>query len=247
MASQTGKRPAARTTIAVQGARVHNLKNISRRDPARSPGRRDGPVGIGQVEPGVRHHLRRGTAALHGVAFELRQALRLSGGQARCGLRLRPVARDLDRAEDAHEQPAFDRRHDDRHRQLPEPALRHHWPAALPAHGRAHAEPIGEPDSRGLLSLPKGAEVELRAPVFRIYGEELDVVFTEVRKKGCRCMIIDGKRIDISDQVDVDESRVREMDAVVDRFVDRPDATRRRSRPASRPRCSSAMACCRSP
>jgi hypothetical protein len=33
-----------------------------------------------------------------------------------------------------------------------------------------------------VLSLPEGAQVELRAPVFRIYGEDLDVVFTEVRK-----------------------------------------------------------------
>ena len=43
-----------------------------------------------------------------------------------------------------------------------------------------------------ILSLPEGAEVELRAPVFKVYGEELDFVFTEVRKKGCRQLIVDG-------------------------------------------------------
>src|SRR5215471_6008779 len=42
-----------------------------------------------------------------------------------------------------------------------------------------------------ILSLPEGAEVELRAPVFKVYGEELDFVFTEARKKGCRRLIID--------------------------------------------------------
>jgi excinuclease ABC subunit A len=33
-----------------------------------------------------------------------------------------------------------------------------------------------------ILALPDGAEVELRAPVFKVYGEDLDFVFTELRK-----------------------------------------------------------------
>ena len=71
----------------------------------------------------------------------------------------------------------------------------------------------------GILSLPEGAEIELRAPVFQQYGEELDFVLTEVRKKGCRMLIIDGKPVDISAQVELDESKIKEMDAVVDRLV----------------------------
>jgi excinuclease ABC subunit A len=59
----------------------------------------------------------------------------------------------------------------------------------------------------------------LRAPVFQQYGEELDFVLTEVRKKGCRILIIDGRPVDISAEVELDESKVRDMDAVVDRFV----------------------------
>src|ERR1700757_2412640 len=47
-----------------------------------------------------------------------------------------------------------------------------------------------------ILSLPEGAEIEMRAPVFKIYGEELNFVLTEVRKKGCRLMVIDGKQVD---------------------------------------------------
>jgi excinuclease ABC subunit A len=70
-----------------------------------------------------------------------------------------------------------------------------------------------------ILSLPDGAEVELRAPVFRVYGEELDFVFTEVRKKGCRRMFLDGKPMDLSAEIDIDEAAVHDMDAVVDRFV----------------------------
>jgi excinuclease ABC subunit A len=70
-----------------------------------------------------------------------------------------------------------------------------------------------------ILALPEGTEIELRAPVFQQYGEELDFVLTEVRKKGCRVLIVDGKTVDISAEVDLDESRIRNMDAVVDRFV----------------------------
>jgi excinuclease ABC subunit A len=70
-----------------------------------------------------------------------------------------------------------------------------------------------------ILALPKGAEIELRAPVFQQYGEELDFVLTEVRKKGCRRLIVDGAPIDISAEVELDESQVKDMDAVVDRFV----------------------------
>src|SRR5438105_4700435 len=70
-----------------------------------------------------------------------------------------------------------------------------------------------------ILGLPQGAEIELRAPVFKQYGEELDFVLTEVRKKGCRLVIVDGKPVDISATVELDESKIRDMDAVVDRFV----------------------------
>ncbi len=70
-----------------------------------------------------------------------------------------------------------------------------------------------------ILSLPEGAEIELRAPVFKQYGEDLDFVLTEVRKKGCRRLIIDGRLVDISAEIELDETGIRDMDAVVDRFA----------------------------
>ena len=70
-----------------------------------------------------------------------------------------------------------------------------------------------------ILALPEGTQIELRAPVFQQYGEELDFVLTEVRKKGCRILMIDGKSVDISAEVELDESKVGDIDAVVDRFV----------------------------
>src|SRR4029450_11684117 len=91
----------------------------------------------------------------------------------------------------------------------------------------ATAPPSGEPTpSRSLsqileaiLSLPEGAEIELRAPVFKVYGEDLEYVSTEIRKKGCRRLIVDGKPVDLSEDISLDDSKVRDIDAIVDRFI----------------------------
>ena len=93
--------------------------------------------------------------------------------------------------------------------------------------GEAHCPYTGEPTPsrasgqmlEAILSLPEGAEIELRAPVFKQYGEELDFVLTEVRKKGCRWLIVDGKRVDISGEVDIDQGKVKRMEAIVDRLT----------------------------
>src|SRR5215469_4624147 len=85
--------------------------------------------------------------------------------------------------------------------------------------GEAHCPYTGKPaPSRSssqileaILSLPEGTEIELRAPVFKQYGEDLDFVLTEVRKKGCRTLIVDGKTVDISAEVDLDESKIRNI------------------------------------
>src|SRR5213596_3940070 len=54
-----------------------------------------------------------------------------------------------------------------------------------------------------ILSLPAGTTIELRAPVFPIYGEPLDVLFSEVRKMGCRRMLADGELIDLSERYEL--------------------------------------------
>jgi excinuclease ABC subunit A len=70
-----------------------------------------------------------------------------------------------------------------------------------------------------ILSLPEQAEVELRAPVFKVYGEDLEFVFTELRKKGVRRLFVDGRAIDLSEKTELEASDVQHMDAVVDRFI----------------------------
>ena len=85
-----------------------------------------------QVEPCLRHDLRRGAAALRRVALGLRAAVPADDGEARRRLDRRALAGDLDRPEDDLAQPALDRRHGHRDLRLPAPALRARRAAALP-------------------------------------------------------------------------------------------------------------------
>src|SRR3712207_4175434 len=58
-----------------------------------------------------------------------------------------------------------------------------------------------------LMTLPAGTVVELRAPAWKVYGEDYNFLFAEVRKKGYRKLLLDGKEIDISEDVeDLDET-----------------------------------------
>src|SRR5438045_4082759 len=90
--------------------------------------------------------------------------------------------------------------------------------------GDPHCPRTGEPTPsksasqilEAILSLPEGAGIELRAPVFKVYGEELEFVLTEVRKKGCRTVVVDGTPVDISEEVDLDADDVKDMVALVD-------------------------------
>lgn len=70
-----------------------------------------------------------------------------------------------------------------------------------------------------LMSLPSGTPVELRAPVFKVYGEDLNYLFTEIRKKGYRRMIVDGKPLDISEDQDLDAAKISELEVIVDKLV----------------------------
>ena len=76
-----------------------------------------------------------------------------------------------------------------------------------------------------VLKLPEGAEVELRAPIFQVYGEDPEFIFNEVRKLGCRYVDIDAAgassplRVDLAESVPDALPGDPKLSAVVDRFV----------------------------
>ncbi len=70
-----------------------------------------------------------------------------------------------------------------------------------------------------LLSLPPGTEVEVRAPVCRIYGEDYEYLFDQIRVNGYRRARIDGEPCDLGDNIELDEDEDHTVEAIIDSFV----------------------------
>ena len=215
---ETGKR-AARTTIAVQGARVHNLKNISVEIP------RDSLVVVTGLSGSGKSSLAFDTIYAEGQrrymeslsTFAKRFVAQVTKPDVDFVFGLSPVISIEQKTLANNPRSTVGTMTD----------IASYLNLLFATIGQAHCPRTGEPTPsrsssqilEAILSLPEGTEVELRAPVFKVYGEDLDFVFTEVRKKGCRRLIVDGKPIDLSEKTDLDESDVQHMDAVVDRFI----------------------------
>ncbi len=215
----TAPRTSARTTVAVQGARVHNLKNISLEIP------RDSLVVVTGLSGSGKSSLAFDTIYAEGQrrymeslsSFAKRFVAQVAKPDVDFVFGLSPVI--------SIEQKTIANNPRSTVGTMTDIASYLNLLFATIAEPRCPR--TGEPTPsrtpsqilEAILSLPEGAEIELRAPVFKVYGEELDFVFTEIRKKGCRRLIVDGKPVDISEKVELDESKIKNMDAVVDRFI----------------------------
>ncbi len=209
----------ARTTIAVQGARVHNLKNVSVEIP------RDSLIVVTGLSGSGKSSLAFDTIYAEGQrrymeslsSFAKRFIAQVAKPDVDFVFGLSPVISIEQKTVANNPRSTVGTMTD----------IASYLNLLFATVAEAHCPRTGEPAPgktsnqilEAILSLPEGAEIELRAPVFKVYGEDLDFVFTEIRKKGCRRLIIDGKPVDISEQIELDEERVRDMDAVVDRFV----------------------------
>src|SRR5256885_10471120 len=220
MKSRTVK--PARTTIAVQGARVHNLKNVSVEIP------RDRLIVITGLSGSGKSSLAFDTIYAEGQrrymeslsSYAKRFVAQIAKPDVDFVFGLSPVISIEQKTIANNPRSTVGTMTD----------IASYLNLLFATIGQPHCPRTGEPaPSRtssqileAILALPAGTEIELRAPVFKQYGEELDFVLTEVRKKGCRILIIDGKTVDISEQVDLDDSKIKNIDAVVDRFVVSP-------------------------
>src|SRR6266542_4060971 len=212
-------RAGARTTIAVQGARVHNLKNISLEIP------RDSLIVVTGLSGSGKSSLAFDTIYAEGQrrymeslsSFAKRFIAHVAKPDVDFIFGLSPVISIEQKTVANNPRSTVGTMTD----------IASYLNLLFATISEAHCPRTGEPAPirtsnqilEAILSLPEGADIELRAPVFKVYGEELDFVFTELRKKGCRRLIIDGKPVDISEQLELNEEQVRDMDAVVDRFV----------------------------
>jgi excinuclease ABC subunit A len=210
---------AARTTIAVQGARVHNLKNVSLEIP------RDRLIVVTGLSGSGKSSLAFDTIYAEGQrrymeslsSYAKRFVAQVAKPDVDFVFGLSPVISIEQKTLTNNPRSTVGTMTD----------IASYLNLLFATMGQAHCPRTGEPTPsrsssqilEAILSLPEGTDIELRAPVFKIYGEDLEVVFTEVRKKGCRRMIIDGKAVDISENVEMDAADVQHLDAVVDRFV----------------------------
>src|SRR4051812_335784 len=221
MNSKAGAAPAktaARTTIAVHGARVHNLKNVSVEIP------RDSLVVVTGLSGSGKSSLAFDTIYAEGQRRYMESlssyAKRFIGQVAKPDVDfvfgLSPVISIEQKTVASNPRSTVGTLTD----------IASYLNLLFATIGQPRCPRTGEPTPsrsasqilEAILSLPEGAEIELRAPLFKVYGEELEFVLTDARKKGCRQLIIDGKPVDTSEHVELDESKVRHMDAVVDRL-----------------------------
>lgn len=70
-----------------------------------------------------------------------------------------------------------------------------------------------------LMFLPSGTEVEVRAPVHKIFGEDYAYLFEQIRVNGYRRARIDGQPRDLGDNIELDEDEDHTVEAIVDSFV----------------------------
>src|SRR3954471_1489847 len=220
MTSRTvATKTSARTTIAVQGARVHNLKNITLEIP------RDSLVVVTGLSGSGKSSLAFDTIYAEGQrrymeslsTFAKRFIAQVTKPDVDFVFGLSPVISIEQKTLANNPRSTVGTMTD----------ISSYLNLLFATIGQPHCPRTGEPTPsrtpsqilEGILSLPRGTEVELRAPVFTVYGEDLDFVFTEVRKKGCRRLIVDGQPIDLAERTELEASDVRHMDAVVDRLV----------------------------
>ncbi|MBI1925584.1 excinuclease ABC subunit UvrA, partial [Candidatus Poribacteria bacterium] len=74
-----------------------------------------------------------------------------------------------------------------------------------------------------MLSMPEGTEIDIHAPVFKIYGEDYAYLFDDIRTKGCRRVRINGELHDISEEIELDEEVAYDIQVIIDKFVIKDD------------------------
>src|SRR5215467_3304974 len=170
-------KPAARTTIAVEGARVHNLKNISLELP------RDKLIVITGLSGSGKSSLAFDTIYAEGQrrymeslsTYAKRFVSQVAKPDVDFVYGLSPVISIEQKTTGSNPRSTVGTMTD----------IASYLNLLFATIAEAHCPRTGErvasrtPNQilEAILALPEGAEIELRAPVFQVYGEELDFVF----------------------------------------------------------------------
>lgn len=91
--------------------------------------------------------------------------------------------------------------------------------AHCPYCGRAIPSKTPQQIVEHLLAQPQGTVIEIAAPISKIYGEDYAYLFAEIRNKGYRYLRIDDAVYDTSEQHELDERRDYTMQVIIDKAV----------------------------
>ena len=200
------------------------------RQPRPTPRRHDrvhGAVRSGEVQPGLRHHLRRGAAPLRRVAVRLRPPVPRPDGQTGRRLHRGPLARGLHRPEVDVEEPAVHGRHDHRGLRLPAPALGAHRQAALPVCGEPITKQTPQQIVDRILEMPDGTRFQVLAPVIRERKGEYVDLLADLQTKGFARVRIDGVVHPLTDPPTLKKQEKHTIEAVVDRLTAKASSKQR--------------------
>jgi excinuclease ABC subunit A len=75
-----------------------------------------------------------------------------------------------------------------------------------------------------VMTLPVGTKVELRAPVYKIFGEDYAFTFQQLREKGYKNLLVDGEAFSLAQKRELDERKAYHIELVIDRFTLRQDS-----------------------
>src|SRR5436189_3846980 len=185
MAGKTRAKPApkaaARTTIAIQGARVHNLKNISLEIP------RDKLIVVTGLSGSGKSSLAFDTIYAEGQrrymeslsSYAKRFVAQVAKPDVDFVFGLSPVISIEQKTIANNPRSTVGTMTD----------IASYLNLLFATIANPHCPRTGEAAPsltshqilEAILALPEGTEIELRAPVFKVYSEELDFVFTEIR------------------------------------------------------------------
>jgi excinuclease ABC, A subunit len=74
-----------------------------------------------------------------------------------------------------------------------------------------------------IATLPEGTVIELRAPVYKVYGEDYNYTFQQLREKGYRNLLVDGQPFSLAEKRELDETKNYQLELVIDRFTLKKD------------------------
>lgn len=75
-----------------------------------------------------------------------------------------------------------------------------------------------------IMTLPEGSVIELRAPVYKIFGEDYNFTFQALREKGYKKLLVDGEPFSLAEKRELDETKDYRIELIIDRFTLKKDS-----------------------